>query len=110
MGTRRAGRLHWLWHGAPWRQDGAGLDRTVETHIYNTLPHHLGRLLKRHPPRCPVGFVAGQRSKEMRVGDLAATTALAGLRQRWIDGTHLYPMEKPAQTEALVLELLGSMA
>ena len=69
-----------------------------------------GRLHKRHPPRCPVGFVAGQRSKEMRVGGLAATTALAGLRLRWIDGTHLYPMEKPAQTAALVLKLLGSMA
>ena len=85
-------------------------DRTVGTHIYNTLPHHFGRLLKRHPPRCPVGFVSGQRSNEMRVGGLSATTALVGNRLRWIDGTHLYPMEKPAQTAALVLELLGGMA
>ena len=69
-----------------------------------------GRLLKRHPPRCAVGFVAGQRSNEMQVGDLAATTALVGNRLRWIGGTHLYPMDKPAQTAALVLELLGGMA
>lgn len=84
-------------------------DRAVETHIYNSLPHHLGTLLKRHPPTCAVGFVAGKRSKEMRVGGLSATTALVGSRLRWIDGTHLYPMEKPAQTAALVLELLADM-
>lgn len=86
-------------------------DRQVETRIYNTLPHHLGTLLQRHPPRCTVGFVAGRGSNEMRMsGSLAATTALAGPRLRWIDGGHLFPMEQPAQTAALVLDLLAGMA
>ncbi len=84
-------------------------EREVETRIYNTLPHHLGRLLKRHPLRCPLGFIAGTRSKEIRQGGLEASRALAGERFRWIEGTHLYPMEKPADTAALVLELLRSM-
>lgn len=84
-------------------------DRAVETHIYNTLPHHLGTLMRRHPPRCPVGFIAGTRSNEVRTGGLAASRALAGERFRWIDGTHLYPMEKPAETAAQVLELLHDM-
>jgi pimeloyl-ACP methyl ester carboxylesterase len=95
------------------RRDGGktvlAFDRAVETHIYNTLPHHLGALMRRHAPRCPVGFIAGTRSNEVRQGGLAASRALAGDRFRWIEGTHLYPMEKPAETAALVLELLQQM-
>ncbi len=84
-------------------------DREVETHIYNTLPHHLGALLHRHPPRCPIGFIAGTRSTEIRQGGLGPVRAMAGPRFRWIEGTHLYPMEKPAETADLVLELLSDM-
>jgi pimeloyl-ACP methyl ester carboxylesterase len=85
-------------------------DRDIETRIYNTLPHHLGTLLQRHPPRCPVGFIAGTRSAEVRQGGLAATRALAGDRLRWIEGGHLFPMEQPEATAALVLGLLEEMA
>jgi pimeloyl-ACP methyl ester carboxylesterase len=83
--------------------------QVLADYIYNTLPHHLGALMRRHPPRCPVGFIAGTRSNEVRQGGLAASRALAGDRFRWIEGTHLYPMEKPAETAALVLELLQQM-
>ena len=84
-------------------------DRAVETRIYTSLPHHLGALLQRHPPHCAVGPVAGQRSEEMRLVGLGAARALVGERLRWIDGTHLFPMEQPALTAALVLELLREM-
>ena len=85
------------------------IPRDTETRIYNTLPHHLPALLRKHPPRCDVGFVAGTRSAEMRQGGYAASHALAGERWRMIEGTHLYPMERPDDTAALVLELLGTM-
>ena len=84
-------------------------DRDIETRIYNTLPHNLGSLLKTHPPRCPVGFVAGTQSVEIRQVGLAATKALVHKRLRWLEGTHLFPMEKPAETAAVVLELLAAM-
>jgi surfactin synthase thioesterase subunit len=83
--------------------------RDVETRIYNTLPHHVPALLRKHPVRCPVGFIAGTRSAEMRQGGFAASHALAGERWRWVEGTHLYPMERPDETARLVLELLGTM-
>ncbi len=83
--------------------------RDVETRIYNTLPHHLPALLKRHPPRCAVGFIAGTGSAEMRQGGFAGSRQLAGERWRWIEGSHLYPMERPDETALLVLELLNSM-
>jgi len=84
-------------------------DREIETRLYNTLPHHLGALLRRHPPRCPVAFVAGRQSAEMRHAGLDATRALTGDRLRWVPGTHLFPMEHPDDTAELVLELLGQM-
>jgi pimeloyl-ACP methyl ester carboxylesterase len=81
-------------------------DREVETRIYNTLPHHLGALLGRHPPACPVGFVAGTDSQEMRQGGSTAARALAGERYVPIPGSHLYPMERPEETARQVLALL----
>jgi len=84
-------------------------DRDVETRIYNTLPHHLTQVLRRHPVRCPAAFIAGLRSTEIRHAGMASTRALVGERLRWIDGTHLYPMEKPSETAALVVELIREM-
>lgn len=83
-------------------------EREVQTRIYDTLPHRIGGVLRRHPPRCPVGFIAGTRSLEMRRGGVGASKALARENFVWMDGTHLYPMEKPEQTAAEVLRLIGS--
>ncbi len=81
--------------------------RDVETRLYNTLPHHFGALLRKHPLRCPVGFVAGTRSAELRQVGLAATRALVHERLEWIEGSHLVPMEKPDEVAQAVLKLLG---
>ena len=84
--------------------------REVETKIYNTLPHHFGALLHRHPPACPVSFIGGTRSAEVRQVGLAATKALTRGRMTWIEGTHLFPMEKPAETAAAVLAVLTTLS
>jgi pimeloyl-ACP methyl ester carboxylesterase len=80
--------------------------REVETRIYDTLPHHLGRLLQRRHPQAPVSFIAGTQSVEVRQVGLAATRALVHERLDWIEGSHLYPMEKPEETAAMVLRRL----
>ena len=86
-----------------------GFRREVETRIYNTLPHHLPRVLKLHPPKCPVAFIAGTQSKEVRQGGVAASKAMARDRFVWIEGPHLYPMEKPEATADEVLRLIATM-
>ncbi|WP_334133910.1 alpha/beta hydrolase [Tepidimonas sp.] len=77
-------------------------DRDVETAIYNTLPHNLDRLLRRHPLRCPVAFIGGTQSEEMRRVGLHMTHKLCGRtpspRLQFLDGTHLFPMEHPEAT------------
>lgn len=80
--------------------------REVETRIYNTLAHNLGHALSRHPPRCPVSYVAGTRSAEGRAVGLAATHQLTQGRIVSIDGGHLFPMEQPAATVAAILQAL----
>lgn len=83
-----------------------GFDRDIETRIYNTLPHHIGTLIRRHPPACPVVFLGGTQSAEVRHVGLAATRALTRGRLTWIEGSHLFPMERPDDTAAAVLAAL----
>ena len=75
-------------------------DRDVETAIYNTLPHNLEGLLKRHPVKCPVAFVGGTHSVEMRQVGMAMTEKVTKGRIMMLDGSHLFPMEKPIATAA----------
>jgi pimeloyl-ACP methyl ester carboxylesterase len=84
--------------------------REVETRFYNTLPHHFEALLRRHPPRCPVDFIGGTQSAEMRQAGMEATRRLAKGRMTMIEGTHLFPMERPQETAAAVLNCLSGRA
>ncbi|MFZ4285224.1 alpha/beta fold hydrolase [Variovorax sp. HJSM1_2] len=92
-------------------------DRDVETAIYNTLPNNLDRLLRTHPLQCPAAFIGGTRSEEMRQVGMALTHKVVGGdgtlpgRISMLDGSHLFPMEKPVATaaaiEAALRNLLG---
>lgn len=77
-------------------------DRGVETLIYNTLPDNLDRLIRRHPLKCKVGFIGGTESEEMRQVGMQMTARLTQGRNMMIEGTHLFPMEKPLATAAAI--------
>jgi pimeloyl-ACP methyl ester carboxylesterase len=89
-------------------------DREVETAIYNTLPHNLDRLLRRHPLACPVGFIGGTHSLEMKQVGMAMTHRLVGRahpqRLAMIEGSHLFPMEKPLETAAAIDTMLHTLS
>ena len=93
--------------------DGVQLrfDRGVETAIYNSLPHHLGDLIKRGFP-VPVGFIGATRSEELRQAGLSSTRKLVGKNFVMTEGSHLYPMEHPARaaqlTHEMIVRLLGA--
>ena len=84
-------------------------DRAVETAIYNALPHQLTRMLRAHPLQCPMAFVRGTESNEIRQVGMAATTRLAHGRVSHIPGSHLYPFEHPLETATEVLRLISAM-
>jgi pimeloyl-ACP methyl ester carboxylesterase len=77
-------------------------DRDIETAIYNTLPDNLDRLLKRHPLKCPVAFIGGRSSLEMKQVGMAMTEQVTRGRIMMLDGSHLFPMEKPVATAAAI--------
>ncbi len=80
-----------------------GFRRDIETRIYNTLPHHIPQVLRRHPLRCPLAFLGGTQSAEVRQVGLDATRRLAHGRMGWVEGSHLFPMERPDETADAVL-------
>ena len=84
-------------------------DRAIETAIYNTLPDNLERLLKRHPLRCPAAFIGGLQSEELRQVGLAMTQKVTHGRMTMLDGSHLFPMEKPVATAAAIEAALRSL-
>ena len=86
-------------------QDGQrvlSFDRDVETAIYNTLPDNLDRLIRRHPLKCPVAFLGGLQSAEMKQVGMAMTEQITKGRISMVDGSHLFPMEKPLVTAAAI--------
>ncbi|MBF5007059.1 alpha/beta fold hydrolase [Diaphorobacter caeni] len=85
-------------------------DRAVETAIYNTLPHNLAPLLKKHPLQCPAAFIGGLESVEMRQVGMALTQRVTAGRIMMIDGSHLFPMEQPHTTAAAVEASLRNLA
>ncbi len=84
-------------------------DRAVETAIYNSLPDNLDRLLRRHPLKCPVAFIGGTQSAEMKQMGMAMTEKVSQGRIMMIEGSHLFPMEKPFATAAAIEAALLSL-
>jgi pimeloyl-ACP methyl ester carboxylesterase len=84
-------------------------DRDIETLIYNTLPDNLDALLRRHPLKCPAAFIGGLQSQEVRQVGLSMTERVAGGRLMMLDGSHLFPMEKPLATAAAIEASLRSL-
>ena len=83
-------------------------DSAVEHAIYRGLPT-LSVVRAAQRLHCPVAFVGGTRSREVRAIGLRATRRVVGPRLCRIEGGHLFPMERPAETAGLVRALIGAM-
>ncbi len=81
----------------------------IEAEIYSTVPHRLVPYMRLHPPGGPVAFVAGTRSREVRQVGLAATERITQGRISWIEGSHLFPFEHPAETVRAVLDWMRKL-
>lgn len=93
-------------------QDGKrvlSFDRDVETRIYNTIPDNLPALLRRHPLKCPATFIGGSHSVERRQVGMDMVNHVTKGRTMMLDGSHLFPMEKPLATAAAVEASLRNM-
>ena len=103
--------LDYVTHGTT-EDDGRRVlagDRGVETRFYNTVPDNLERLLARQPVKCPVAFIGARASAELQQVGLSATEKITRGRIMMLDGSHLFPMEKPLATAAAIEATLRNM-
>lgn len=77
----------------------------IEAQIYCTIPHRLHHLLPQL--RVPGGFIGGRQSRERRL--LAGRHMPRFLRMRPIDGSHLFPFERPLATATAIREMLHAL-
>ena len=98
-------------HGLVDHQDKRTLlfQREVETAIYNTLPSNLNNQLRLSPLRCPVAFIGGRSSVEMGQVGMEMTQRITKGRIMMLDGSHLFPMERPEATAAAIEASLLNM-
>lgn len=82
--------------------------RETETAVYRSLPHHIGKLVRRAFP-VPVGFIGGADSAECRQAGMAATRRLVGPHFRLLSGGHLFPLESPAAAAAAVRQMVEDL-
>ncbi len=83
--------------------------REVESQIYNTLPDHIEGLLRRHPLKCPLVFIAGSKSRELKQVGTAFTQRVverSGGEFHEFEGSHLFPMEQPVATAQIVQKII----
>jgi len=83
--------------------------REVETAIYNSVPHNLQAILRRHPLRCPAAFIGARGSREVRQAGMELTRRITHGRIMMLDGSHLFPMERPHACAAAMEAALRNM-
>ncbi|MFK4447104.1 pimeloyl-ACP methyl ester carboxylesterase [Caballeronia udeis] len=83
-------------------------DRDVEFRIYKTLPRTLGARVAHGVP-VPVGFIAGTHSREVRQVGLNMTQRIVDGHLEWIEGSHLFPMERPVETARALQRTLNGL-
>jgi pimeloyl-ACP methyl ester carboxylesterase len=99
-------------HGTVPTDDGQralAFDREVEYWIFRHFPDHLPSYIRKPCP-VPVAFIGGKQSEEVRMVGTHYTERVTQGRVYWIDGTHLFPMECPVQTAALIREISQDLA
>ncbi|MGD9590125.1 MAG: alpha/beta fold hydrolase [Pyrinomonadaceae bacterium] len=77
----------------------------IEAAIYRNLPHDLPSL--RGMLSVPVTYVGGTNSREARLARLSFMQRHFDIDFHFLEGSHLFPFEKPEATASMILSLLG---
>jgi pimeloyl-ACP methyl ester carboxylesterase len=75
----------------------------IEAKIYRTIPHHLPTF--RGKLKIPTAYIGGTRSKEGELARLSFMKKHFPIDFYQIEGSHLFPFEKPFETAELIKEI-----
>lgn len=78
----------------------------AEAKIYHTLPHYLPKL--RGKLKVPAAYIGGTHSVEAKMARLSFMRKHFPFEFRFIEGSHLFPLEKPKETAEIIKNILKS--
>ena len=79
----------------------------IEAKIYATLPHYLPKL--RGKLNVPAFYIGGTNSREAELARLDFMRKHFPFKFNFIEGSHLFPLEKPEETAKAIMEIAGSL-
>jgi pimeloyl-ACP methyl ester carboxylesterase len=77
---------------------------SIEAKIYQTLPHRLPKL--KGKLKIPIAYVGGTHSREGELARLSFMKKNFDIDFYLVEGSHLFPLEKPFETASLIKEIL----
>lgn len=77
---------------------------SIEAKIYRTLPHKLPKL--KGKLKIPISYIGGTNSREAELARLSFMKKNFDINFYQIEGSHLFPFEKPIETAAVIKEIL----
>jgi pimeloyl-ACP methyl ester carboxylesterase len=78
----------------------------VEAEIYRTIPVNLPKLIKN--VTVPITYVGGTNSREGKLALVNSMKRIKNLHFQTINGTHLFPFEKPFETAEIIKQILAN--
>ena len=79
-------------------------DPQIEAAIYATLPDNLPKL--RGKLKVPTFYIGGTNSREAEMARLGFMQKYFPIKFQFIEGSHLFPLEKPQETAQAIIKLL----
>ncbi|MEJ7702016.1 MAG: alpha/beta hydrolase [Pyrinomonadaceae bacterium] len=76
----------------------------TEAMIYQTLPDNLPKLRKKL--KVPTVYIGGTKSREARLARLGFMRNNFDFKFHFLEGSHLFPLEKPKETAEIIKEVL----
>lgn len=99
--------LHdYIEYGTVENKDGVKLffEPKIEAKIYRTIPHNLPKLQGKL--KIPVSYIGGANSHEAKLARLSFMKKYFPVSFYSIDGSHLFPLEKPEETAEIIRKIL----
>lgn len=80
---------------------------SIEAKIYQTLPDSLPKL--KGKLKVPAAYIGGTESREARLARLGFMRKHFAVRFRFVEGSHLFPFEKPFETAEIIRETIKAI-
>lgn len=81
-------------------------DPAIEMKIYRTIPHNV---TTDKPLDVPSAVIGGRQSNVFRRVNGAQMQSKVGMKVRWLEGGHMFPLERPDETADLIHNLVAEM-